>query len=187
MDEPLIIEIKEGNMESFRSLIEKYKHRAFSLSIGITKNHEMAEEALQDSFLKAFIKINSFKGRSKFSTWLFSIVINESLKRFNKKRFELTDILELQDESEHSTFNEYFKNIEHHERKHVINEILLQLSAKECSLLKLYYLEELSIKDIQSITKLGSSDIKTSLHRARIHFAKLAELRKNKMVKDYVS
>jgi RNA polymerase sigma factor (sigma-70 family) len=69
-DELKIIEqVKQGDLLSFRLLVDKYKTMAYNVAIQVVRNNEDAEEVTQDAFLKAYQSISSFKGESKFSTW----------------------------------------------------------------------------------------------------------------------
>ena len=76
MDESYIQKVLNGDIKSFRYFVDKYKHLLFSTSMRIIKDEQIAEEAVQDAFLKAFQGLNGFKGKSKFSTWLYKIVVN---------------------------------------------------------------------------------------------------------------
>ena len=195
MDE-LVAKLKLGDMHAFRMLIEKYKYQSYSLALGIVKDKAIAEEIIQDSFFTVYQKIETFTGSAKFSTWLYRIVVNHSLRSRDKNRIEFsvfepqdsTSDVELVDiEFNTSEINDYLIEKECADRKHLINHIFQQLSDKEQSLLRLFYLEEQTIQDIEVITELGKSDIKMTLHRARKHFFKLAELTKNKEIKYYVN
>jgi RNA polymerase sigma-70 factor (ECF subfamily) len=80
MDEIYIRKILEGNSEEFRYIIDKYKDMAYSIAMSVVKDEFLAEEIIQTSFVKAFEGLDSFKGNSKFSTWFYRIVTNESFK-----------------------------------------------------------------------------------------------------------
>ena len=68
-DQIYIDKVLQGDTNAFAYLINKYKDMAYTVAIKIVKSHEDAEEVAQDSFLKAYEKLDSFKGNSKFSTW----------------------------------------------------------------------------------------------------------------------
>ncbi len=75
-DSEIVDSVLSGNEKDYSLLVDRYKDRAYSLLCGIVKNNLDAEEALQDSFLKAFSALNSFRRDSKFSTWFYRIVYN---------------------------------------------------------------------------------------------------------------
>src|SRR5687768_11960070 len=83
-DEQIIRHVLNGDVQAFRHLIERHTGIAYSTAFAVTRNHEDAEEIVQDSFLKAFSSLGSFEGRSKFSTWLFRIVYHRALNHIEK-------------------------------------------------------------------------------------------------------
>jgi len=163
-----IKKVLEGNLASFAVLIEKHKSVAFTLAFRIARNHEDAEEIAQDSFLKAYHSLSSFRQESKFSTWLFKIVYNTAISRFRKKQLDSFSIDEVPimdtvgDESEDG-----LKILQHKERKRIISEAIGHLKEDEAVVMTLYYLNENNIKEIEGITGLTTSNIKILLHRGR--------------------
>jgi RNA polymerase sigma-70 factor, ECF subfamily len=82
----LLAQARGGHSEAFDALCQPHKTRLLRNTYRITRNHEDAEDALQDSFLRAFLHINRFDGRSAFSTWLTRIAINSALMIIRKRR-----------------------------------------------------------------------------------------------------
>ena len=95
MDNECIHKVLNGDLEAFRELITKYKDMAYSIAISIVKDEFYAEEILQVSFIKAFEKLSTFKGDSKFSTWFYRIVVNESFKLYKKHKTEFVEFVEI--------------------------------------------------------------------------------------------
>ncbi len=85
-EDALVAAAKQGQAEAFATLCQPYAQRLIRNAHRITRNHEDAEDALQDAFLSAFIHIQNFDGRSSFSTWLTRIAINSALMTLRKKR-----------------------------------------------------------------------------------------------------
>ena len=85
-EDALVAAAKQGQAEAFGALCQPYARRLIRNAHRITRNHEDAEDALQDAFLSAFIHIKNFDGRSSFSTWLTRIAINSALMTLRKKR-----------------------------------------------------------------------------------------------------
>ena len=175
MDEQYLQKVLAGDINAFRYFVRKYQDMAFSLAMSIVKSELIAEEAVQDAFVKAFQNIKKFKQKSKFSTWLYKIVVNESLRRVKKKRLEMVDVSDIPDSNLESEFKDSFSVLHEIEQKEIVNETLLNLPATDSLLLRLYYLEEKSIEEIKEITNLSTSNIKVVLHRARKRFYKLVE------------
>src|SRR5579862_2101259 len=92
LDSRHIQQVIAGDVESFSYLVKQYKDLAFAIAIRILQNEQDAEEAVQDAFVQAFRKIKSFRGESRFSTWLYSIVVNLSLTRARKRKRHYADL-----------------------------------------------------------------------------------------------
>ncbi len=91
-DQIYIDKVLAGDTNAFAYLINKYKNMTYTIAIKIVKSHEDAEEVAQDSFLKAYEKLNTFKGNAKFSTWLYTIVYRNAITKIRKKKVTTTDI-----------------------------------------------------------------------------------------------
>jgi RNA polymerase sigma factor (sigma-70 family) len=85
-DEMLVMAARVGEHLAFSELWNRHSKRAFNTMYRITRNRQDAEDALQDAFLKAFIHLKNFDGRSTFSTWLTRIAINSALMILRKRR-----------------------------------------------------------------------------------------------------
>lgn len=176
-DEYYITETLNGNVNAFTFLIEKYKHMLYTLTIGIVKNREEAEEISQDSFVKAYKNLASFKGDSKFSTWVYKIAYYASLDMVKKKkRYIYTEDIDEVREGELGSVQDSLKCLEEKERKEVINNALLKLPDEERVIITLFYFEDLSIKEISKVVNLSEDNIKVKLFRSR---KKLASILKN--------
>ena len=82
----LVAAAKRGQSEALEILFGRCSHKVLLATRRITKNHEDAEDALQDSYLRAFLHIKDFDGRSSFTTWLTRIAINSALMLLRKRR-----------------------------------------------------------------------------------------------------
>ena len=87
-DEVLIQNARAGNTNHFGELVRRHSRRVYGISFRVLKNREDAEDNLQNSFCKAFGKIQQFEGKSRFTTWLTRIAINEALMTLRKRRLE---------------------------------------------------------------------------------------------------
>lgn len=172
MDDKFIQDVLDGDTNAFRFLIRRHKDIAYTMAMSVVKDEFIAQEVLQTAFVNAFVKLSSFKGNSKFSTWLYRIVINEAFKAIKKQKSEMLAFSASQTVTTSET--ECFSfNINAEEQKFYINEALLKLSPKESLVLRLFYLEENSIEEISEITGWTISNIKVLLHRARTNMKEL--------------
>jgi len=87
-DTDIVASIRSGNIDEFEKLVQKYQKMAFNIAYRITGSYEDACEVVQDAFLSGYQNLDGFKGASKFSTWLCTIVINLSRNRTNKMKAE---------------------------------------------------------------------------------------------------
>ncbi|MDX1828293.1 MAG: sigma-70 family RNA polymerase sigma factor [Lutibacter sp.] len=176
-DEYYILQTLNGNVNSYAFLVEKYKHMVYTLTIRIVKNREEAEEISQDVFVKAYEKLNSFKGESKFSTWLYKIAYYASLDSIKRNKRQLnSENIETVNEIDFGNVQDALQNLQDKERKEIINDALLKLSEEERIILTLFYFEEMSIKEISKVVNLSIDNIKIKLFRSR---KKLASILKN--------
>jgi RNA polymerase sigma factor (sigma-70 family) len=172
MDEIYIRNILNGDVNAFRFIIKNYKDIAFSLAMSVVKDEFVAQDVLQTAFMNAFTGLSTFKGKSKFSTWLYRIVINEAFKSVKKLKSEIVAFGEL------PVFiapevDSFSLEMSADEQRFYINEALKMISSKESLVLRLFYLEENNIEEIADITGWTHSNIKVLLHRARINMKEL--------------
>ncbi|MGJ3235567.1 RNA polymerase sigma factor [Marivirga sp.] len=163
----IILKVKQGEIHAFNEIIVLYEKQVFNLALRIIKNREDAEEVAQDSFVKAYKRIKSFKGNSKFSTWLYRITYNNSLNKItSNKRLGFSE--ELADEKiGGSLLDDGMKDLLLEERKGFIKKALAKMSSQESTLITLYYQNECDLKEIEEITGINRNTAKVQLHRAR--------------------
>lgn len=164
MDDVFIKKVCNGDTDAFRYFVSKYKDMAYTIAFSISKNEFAAQEIAQEAFVKAFKNLASFSQKSSFSTWFYRIVVNEGLLRLKKEKKEpviYTDVIEeIPDEESLASFSKEEKSI-------MISEALTKLPANESLVLRLYYLQGESIKEVCEITGWSESNTKVMLHRAR--------------------
>ena len=167
-DQIYIDKVLQGDTNAFAYLINKYKDMVYTIAIKIVKSHEDAEEVAQDSFLKAYEKLDSFKGNSKFSTWLYTIAYRNSITKIRKKKVATSDIDEyvMDNYSEGSEFPQ-LEAIKNGEQQKYVREAIGRLPEKDALLITLFYMNDSSIEEIEQITNLTQSNIKVKLFRAR--------------------
>jgi RNA polymerase sigma factor (sigma-70 family) len=163
-----IDQVLGGNINAFTNIVNRHKDKAYNLAFRICCSHEEAEEIAQDSFLKAYRALGSFKRESSFSTWLYRIVYNTAISYVRLKKKE---VLSLEDfpadatdfigtgASEEEAENEY--------RRSLLNFAFQKISEEDRSLITLHYYEEMSMDEISDVTGISKSNIKVKLFRAR--------------------
>ena len=182
MDSIYIEKVLKGDIEAFKYFVTTYKDFAFSLSFSVLKNSYLAEESVQESFIKAFDKLSTFKQSSTFKTWFGRIVINESLKRVNKnhEKVHVSDISEIEIEDVEYSLNNLLKK----ERQLIITQVFNELTYEESLVLELYYLKEFSIKEICTMTGWSPSKVKMlNLRGKRNFYSQMQKLLKTEVRK----
>lgn len=172
MDKQYLQKVLAGDSQAFRYFVREYQDMAFSISMSITRSELLSEEAVQDAFVKAFQNIRKFKGKSKFSTWFYRIVVNESLRKVQRKKLATTDDNKFKAEENLQGVDDSFRALHELEQKEIVLETLAKLPETESLMLKLYYLDENKVEEVSEISGLSQANVKVILHRARLRFYK---------------
>ena len=167
-DETLVNNIvKSSDTLLFEKLYDRYAQLVFNKCLGFAKNNEEAQDLTQDVFLKLFVKLGSFKGNSKFSTWLYAFTYNhcvnyetrDNAKKIEKKSIDESYLEHISDTDLETDFN----NI----KVEYLFEALNLIPADDKMILLLKYQDDVSIKDIATALNLGESAIKMRIKRAK--------------------
>jgi len=160
--------VRKGNVQAFSFLVEKYQKLVYTLALKLLKNPEDAEEMAQDTFVKAFQKLDSYEGKSKFSTWLYSITYNACISELRKRRIEFKSIDDTRiTEQDEMKMHDYYREVRKEDQEKYLNLALGKLPEDDQVLVTLYYYENQSMDEISMITGLTVSNIKVKIHRAR--------------------
>ncbi|MCF7567940.1 RNA polymerase sigma factor [Sabulilitoribacter arenilitoris] len=168
-DEDLVKAIvKTNNTLLFEILYDRYATLVYNKCFGFVNDADEAKDLTQDIFLKLFVRLASFKGKSKFSTWLYAFTYNHCVnyvtrnaaKKFEKQSVDYKDIENLSYYEEDDTSFLDMKV----DRLKVALELI---SPEEKMILLLKYQDFLSIKDIESILGIGESAVKMRIKRAK--------------------
>ena len=145
--------------------MRKYKDVSLSLVISVLKDKALAEDVLQDAFIKVFKSIDGFEFKSRFSTWLYRIVVNTSYNALKKEKPQV-DIEDVEKDSliEPFTGGEALTLTDQNK---YIQQAFELLRPDEALVLRLFYLSELSMNEIEEVTGFSLSKIKVDLHRGR--------------------
>ena len=91
VERELIRKAKQGNLYSFEQLVKKYQKKMYRLAFRMTKNHDSADDLAQETFVKAFTSIRSFKEEYKFYPWICRICMNLSINYLKRKKFTVSE------------------------------------------------------------------------------------------------
>lgn len=151
-----IIKAKNGDNEAFLELINENKLNIYRVARGILSNEHDIEDAIQNTVIKAYEKINTLKKNEFFRTWLVRILINEcnEIIRMNKR------VVSINESNHEERYNDCYENID-------LTKAINSLSEELRVTTVLFYFEDMSIKDIASILNIPNGTVRSRLSRAR--------------------
>lgn len=172
-DASLVAGLRTRDQAAFTDLVRRYQRPLLSVALRISKNHEDAEEIIQDTFLRVFQRIQNFRGESLFRTWLTRIAINEALMKIRKPRRDHVSIDVCGEDGIRAT-KELKAAGYTPEESCSLREIqsmglnlLPKISLASQPVLKLCILKELSSAEAARHLRLKPSTIKSRLSRGR--------------------
>ncbi|MGP0565240.1 RNA polymerase sigma factor [Nitrospina sp. 32_T5] len=181
-DDLLVRDLKAGSHEAFEKIVESYQRKIYALAFNMTRNQMDAQDITQEVLLSIYKKIDTFQGKSAFSSWVYRITLNATYMKLRNKKKEqyvpLDDILpafngtgfqteKLMDWSD-STESLLFSN----ETREIIGKAVDQLPEKEKVVFILRDVEGLSTEKVSEILDLTIAAVKSRLHRARLFLRK---------------
>ncbi|HEX7320055.1 MAG TPA: sigma-70 family RNA polymerase sigma factor [bacterium] len=174
-DNDLIKQSAEGNEQSFALLVKKYEKAVFSTIYRYTGNKEDVEDLAQEIFIKVWKNAKSFKERSKFSTWLYRIVVNHCLNYKIKVKKQRRDI-PLEDVSKEGSTSSALivqNDCDSKVKVEIIKKAIRSLPKRQRLALILAQFEDKSHQEIADIMKVSPSSVHSLIFRARITLRKM--------------
>lgn len=177
-DEVLIRKYREGDSSSFEELVLRYEKKVYNLAHKIMGNREDASDILQETFLQVLRKLGTFKGESKFSTWLYRITVNLCLMRKRKEKkiktvsLDVPTLAEEKKELRREILADWSRNpsatLENTELKRVLLESINLLPAEYRTVFVLRHEKDLPNEEVAKVLKISLPAVKSRLHRARL-------------------
>jgi len=156
---------------AFGKLVDAYNGELRRFLTGLSGGDEcLADDLAQESFLKAYIGLKSFCGAARFKTWLFTIATREYYSWLRKRREEALDEVGC-GSSGGLPDKELSSPHEAVEASHDVAVALASLSPEDRGIVLLFYMRDMSLKDVAKAVGLGVGTVKVRLHRARQHMA----------------
>ena len=175
-DEEIVILVQTGDTEAFGALVDRYESKLTRYGRKFVSSAEDVKDLVQDIFLKAYQNIQSFDVEMRFSPWIYRIAHNvfvDKIKKASRNPLVFVDF---------DTFlaHPVYDDIEHsaHERvqmRQMIDQALEKISPKYREVLVLYYLEELSYKEIADVLSVPISTAAIRLKRGREALGKVMQ------------
>lgn len=169
MDDSYYIErVLAGETPAFSYLVERYQDMVYGLAYKMLHNAEDAEELAQDSFVKAYRSLASYRQKSKFSTWIYRITYNSCISLMRKRKLEVRSLDEQNlTEKDEIRLNEQLGELDKAMLERLLHEAMNKLPELEQVLIQLFYFEDQKVEEISQITGLTESNVKVKIHRAR--------------------
>ncbi|HZI67613.1 MAG TPA: sigma-70 family RNA polymerase sigma factor [Thermoanaerobaculia bacterium] len=179
-DLDLVRGIKAGDEGAFEKMVQRYHTRVYSLSYGVLRNAEDAEEATQDTFLTLYRKIGTFDESKKFFSWFYRVALNQAYSRARRRRPALTvpidDYLPKFASDGHlasADFSDWSPSIEDdaiaRELAGRAGEFISELSPAYRDAIWMYDVEGMSTADVAETLEISIPALKSRLHRARLY------------------
>ncbi|MBP6445999.1 MAG: RNA polymerase sigma factor [Saprospiraceae bacterium] len=160
------------NVNYFNLLYDRYTDKVYAKCISMLRDQELAEDATQEIFVKILLSLSKFSGKSKFSTWLYSITYNYCIDQIRKVKKENTVTV-----NDFSRIDQIDDDMYDSEIKETnvfrLKEVMERLSAEDKSILMMKYQDDLSIRDICNILDKTESAVKMKILRAKEKFLKI--------------
>ena len=173
-EQEFVERLKAGDPTAYEELIENYAEMVYRVAFRILQDPHDAEDAMQEAFLTVYRRIGSFRGDSKFSTWLYRITSNAALDMIRaRQRKQGQDIAWDDTEEEGAPLPDTVTPLPEEvlmrqETIALLEEALQHLSPKLRTAVILYELEGLSMKEVADVLGISESAAKVRVHRARL-------------------
>jgi len=153
----------------FSVLYDRYAPYVYNKCFSFVDTKEEAQDLTHDIFIKVYLSLKTFKNESKFSTWLYSITYNFCVNFISKKKIkynlDIDQLEHIQDEGEENGTEEDFDILQINYAK--LQEILRMLDVQDRIILLMKYQDDLSIKEISELLRIGVSAVKMRLQRSK--------------------
>jgi RNA polymerase sigma factor (sigma-70 family) len=186
-DNEIISLVLSGQHQHFADLVKRYQNFVFTITLRYTDSREDAEEISQDIFIKAYKSLADFRGASKFSTWLYTIVTTTCITFLRKKKLQTHSldnekVFEVADSVDSGM---RANQVEQKSRTNMVNEAIKMLNPDDAKMITLFYKGEQSLEEISQILGIEPNAAKVRLHRARQRLKEKMEKHFIQEVRDY--
>jgi RNA polymerase sigma-70 factor (ECF subfamily) len=187
-DSEIIARVLNGEYQLFAELVNRYQNFVFTIALKYTPIREDAEEIAQDAFVKAYRALKDFRGESKFSTWLYTIVNSTSITFLRKKKLAVHSldnehVFEMADSQQSGAEANV---VEQKSKVAMVSKAIQLLSPDDAKLITLFYKAEQSLEEIAKILGIETNTVKVKLHRARQRLREKMEKHFRHEVKDLI-
>ncbi len=173
-DEVLIKSALQGDQEAYKALLERHKHAIYHIVYKIVHNSEEAADLVQETFMKAFSSLSSYRFEYRFSTWLYRIAANNAIDFLRKRKIEALSLdrpVETKDGSVELQLPDWTHNPEfdftRKQRRISIDEAIQSLPEKYREVIVYRHNDDKSYDEIAKILDIPVGTVKARIFRAR--------------------
>ena len=170
-DEELAEIVRTKDNHAYGELIHRYEKKLLRYAAYLINDEDLAADAVQEGFIKAFINLNSFNSKLKFSSWLYRIVHNQAMNIVSKSKSNISTDEVLEMDSGINLEDELIKK----EIKNNLHDCLNKMDLLYKIPLTLYFLEEKSYEEISDILRIPTGTVGTRINRAKIMVKKICQ------------
>lgn len=170
-DEEIVEIVRNSNKELYLFLIKRYQDKLMRYADYLIGDQDKASDAVQESFTKAYINLNGFDLKKKFSSWIYRIVHNESMNLIDKHKKTVKLDPDIDFDSGINTEDLYIKE----ELVSHAQDCLKEISLIYREPLSLYYLEDKSYEEIGDILRLPMGTVAVRINRAKVILRKICQ------------
>ena len=163
----LISRAKEGDLNAFEKLYEMHKSAIFRTALAITNDRSIAEEILQDTFLRAYKNMARVRDGVSLAPWLYRIAVNLAYDWAVKQKRWLAAVHNIVERIVISTSPSPERSLEEQEVQNLLYEAINRLEFKQRTTLVLFYLQDFSLTEIADVMDCPVGTVKSRLHYAR--------------------
>ena len=173
-DEAIAVQVQEGNTSAFGLLVERFEAKMIRYGRRFLFGHEDCEDLVQEIFLKAYVNMQGFDAKRRFSPWLYRIAHNEFLNAIKKKGREPVPFFDPDALFPHPISKETADgNLQKEEMKTALDRCLHELDPKYREPLVLYYFEDLDYQTIGQVLRLPVSTVGVRIKRGKAALQKI--------------
>ena len=168
-DRDLVAKCLNGDNTAFDQLVLRYQLPMYRTALQIVQDESLARDITQNGFIKSWEKLHTYNSKYRFYSWLYKIIINESL---NKKRsLRKMDYLEMIETSDETPYAQMVQN----EEKEKLHKAISLLTEEQKIVIHLRHFEELSYQEISDVLDIEMKTVKSRLYSARMKLREILQ------------
>ena len=170
-DEQIVKNVRTKDKNLYAEIIHRYEKKLLRYALYLVNDEQLAADAVQEGFIKAYVNLHSFNAKMKFSSWLYRIVHNQAINLIHKNKQHVSIEEGLEIDSEINLEDDLIKK----ELKTHLHDCINQMPILYKEPLTLYFLEEKSYEEISDILRLPIGTVGTRINRAKHLVKKLCQ------------